>query len=183
MSMTAKTILFTAALSAAAANAPTMQLLGQTFTLADFNQTAAPMWEFTSGGESVDNWTRLVTVLERPDAKTREDLDRMAQGIMDTYKSRKGQVLMAKTLPDPKGVPYNYIIVAFDEPAKKRYELNFVKIGLGAKSAYVIVYGARVTDAKDYTAKSKAFLSEKSGEIGMALAAVAAPDTDRLPRR
>ncbi|MBM3758310.1 MAG: hypothetical protein FJW38_30585, partial [Acidobacteria bacterium] len=64
--MTAKTILFTAALSAAAANAPTMQLLGQTFTLADFNQTAAPMWEFTSGGESVDNWTRLVTVLERP---------------------------------------------------------------------------------------------------------------------
>jgi hypothetical protein len=174
--MTGKIILLTAALSAAAANAPTMQLLGQTFTLADFNQKAAPMWEFTTAGESVDNWTRLLTVLERPDAKSREDLDRLAQGIMDAYKSRKGQVLMAKTLPDPKGIPYNYIIVAFDEPAKKRYELNYVKIALGAKSAYVVIYGARVANAKT-------FLNERSGEIGMALAAMAAPNTAALPRR
>ena len=73
--------------------------------------------------------------------------------------------------------------VAFDEPGKRRYELNFVKAAMGAKNAYMVIYGARVTDAKDYVGKAKAFLPARSGEIGMELEKMAAPAVGALPRR
>ena len=42
------------------------------------------------------------------------------------------------------------MVAAFEEPVKNRFELNFVKFGLGPKNAYILVYGARVSDPKDY---------------------------------
>ena len=47
----------------------------------------------------------------------------------------------------------------------------------------MVIYGARVTDAKDYVGKAKAFLSARSGEIGMELEKMAAPAVGALPRR
>jgi len=42
------------------------------------------MWEFAAPNETVANWTTLLTIVDRPDARTRPDLDRLAQGILDT---------------------------------------------------------------------------------------------------
>lgn len=162
--------------------APLIPFLGQDYRLASFNQKANAMWEFTPSGESIENWTRLLTLVDRPDAKTRPDLDRLAQGILDTYKARGGKVLMARTM-SANGVPFNYIIVAFEQPAQKRFELNFVKIALAEKNAVIAVYGVRVQDAKDYTGKAKAFLSEHSAEIGKALEQASFPSIASLPRR
>jgi hypothetical protein len=75
------------------------------------------------------------------------------------------------------------MVAAFEEPAKRRYEMNFVKMGLGPKNAYIIVYGARVTDPQDYVAKGKQFLSQQSSEIGKALETVILPDLGTLPRK
>jgi hypothetical protein len=163
--------------------APAVTFLRRPYVLASYNQKGNPMWEFAGANETVNNWTILLTVVERPDAKTRHDLDRLSQGVMDTYKSRGGRVLMAKTMVDGAGTPYNYMVVAFDEPAKKRFELNFVKAAMGAKNAYMTIYGVRVTDPKDYVARSKAFLSEHSGEIRKELEKAASPVMGSLPRR
>lgn len=94
-----------------------------------FNQEANAMWEFVSAPETV------------------ADMDRLAQGALDTYKTRGA------------------------------------KVAMGAKNAYLVIYGARVTDAKDYVGKAKAFLSARSGEIGMELEKMAAPAVGALPRR
>jgi hypothetical protein len=160
-----------------------MTFQGRAYQLGSFSQKTNAMWEFVSAPETVSNWTTLLTVVDRPDAKTPAELDRLAQGILDTYKSRGGKVVMARTMQDASGKPFNYMVVAFDEPGRKRYELNFVKAGLGAKNAYMLIYGARVTDAKDYVGKAKAFLSARSGEIGMELERMAAPAVGALPRR
>lgn len=69
------------------------------------------------------------------------------------------------------------------EPAKKRYELDFVKAELGAKNALVVIYGVRVTDARDYRTKAKEFLDQKSMEVGRAVGEFRAPDVGKLPRR
>ena len=52
---------------------------------------------------------------------------------------------------------------------------------MGAKNAHMVIYGARVTDAKDYVGKAKAFLSARSGEIGMVLEKMAAPAILEMP--
>jgi len=173
-----------AASALVATAAPAINFLGQPYQLASYNQKHNPMWEFAAPSEKIDNWTTLLTVIDRPDAKSRADLDRLSQGILDTYKSRGGRVLMAKTMVDPStGAPFNYMIVAFEEPQKKRFELNFVKAALGSKNAFMMVYGVRVSDPKDYTSKAKAFLSQNSEKIGKALESTAAPATATLPRR
>lgn len=160
----------------------TVSFLGRSYVLASFNQKAAPMWEFTSGKETVGNWTNLLTLLERPDAKTKQDLDRLAQGVMDHYKANGGNVLMARTMGSPEN-PYNYIVVAFTQATERRIELNFVKVALGPKNAYVVIYGERIHDPKDPTAKAKAFLNERSAEIGMALEKAILPEIETLPRK
>jgi hypothetical protein len=172
--------LLTGAITMTAADS--ISFLGKDYKLASHNQKAAPMWEFTTGKEGVDNWSTLFTILERPDAKTRPDLDRLAQGILDTYKAQNGKVLMAKTM-SANGVPFNYIIVAFPQPAQKRFELNFVKIALAQNNAVVAVYGVRIDDPTNDAAKAKAFLSANSEAIGKALEQAALPATSTLPRR
>ena len=77
----------------------TISLLGKTYRLGSFNQKAKPTWEFVTGNETVENWTTLVTVIDRADAPTRPDLDRLGEGIMANYKSHGGQILLARTLP------------------------------------------------------------------------------------
>lgn len=149
--------------------------MGRDYKLGFSQLTPNPMYEYVSGNETVQNWTTLVTLIDRADAKTRPDLDRLAQGVMDTYKSRGGKVLMAKTMVDGSGKPFNYMVVAFDEPGKKRYELNFVKAAMGGKNAFMAVYGVRVSDERDYVAKAKQFLNERSGEIGRELEKVGPP--------
>jgi len=157
--------------------------MGRAYRLGSYNQKANAMWEFASAPETVQNWTTLLTVVDRPDAKNMADMDRLAQGILDAYKSRGAKVVMARTMKDGSGKPFNYMVVAFDEPAKKRYELNFVKAAMGEKNAYMMIFGARVSDPKDYVAKAKAFLSERSGAIGMELEKLPAPAVGTLPRR
>ena len=158
-------------------------LLGQTYHLGSFNQKVKPTWEFVTGTETVDNWTTLVTLIDRPDAPTRPDLDRLAEGIMANYKSHAAQILMAKTFPNSPSGAYNYMASAFEEPAQHRFELNFVKMAMGPKNAYVVIYGARVTDPQNYLRMGKDYLNQHSGEIGDALEKFALPDLTALPRK
>ena len=162
---------------------PPILFLGRQYYLASFNQKTNPMWEFTSANETVNNWTTLVTIIDRPDAKTRPELDRLAQGILDHYKSHGGKILLAQTMVDKAGAPFNYLAAAFDEPALHRYEINFVKVTLGPKNAYLVMYGVRITDPHDYSGKARAFLNEHSTEIGHELEKAALPPTSMLPRR
>ena len=57
------------------------------------------------------------------------DSDRLAEGIMSTYKSRGAKILLARTMQE-SGTPFNYVVAAFEEPDKQRYELSFVKMAL-----------------------------------------------------
>jgi len=167
----------------ASAAEPDVNLLTRSYKLASFHQKPNAMWEFVPPGESINAWKTLVTVIDRPDAHTQADLDRLAEGIDSNYKGHGGRILLAKTMQDHKGAPYNYIVVAFEQPEQHRFELNFVKIALGPKNAYILVYGARVTDPKDYLAKGKEFLNQHSDEIGRALESAVLPDISALPRR
>ncbi len=156
--------------------APSFTFLSKPYTLGSFHQKHKPTWEYVTGGETVENWITLITLIDRPDAHTAPDLDRLAEGIMQTYKTNGGQILLAKTMKDKGGVAFNYLVAAFEEPAKNRFELNFVKFGQGPKNAYIMIYGAR-------TADGKGFLDRHSGEIGKAMENAVLPDLDRLPRR
>src|SRR5258706_14501299 len=68
--------------------APTITLLTRTYQLGSFNQKNQATWEFITAGEKIDNWTTLVTIIDRPDAHTRQELDRLAEGITPNYKSQ-----------------------------------------------------------------------------------------------
>jgi hypothetical protein len=155
----------------------TVNFMGKTYTLASHNQRASALWEFTTDHETVQNWTTLLTLVDRPDAKSMPDMDRLSQGIMDQYKSSGGQMLLAKTM-SAAGKPFNYMIVAFEQAAMRRYELNFVKASMGEANAQVAIYGVRVA-----AAQAKAFLSQNSQEIGMALEKTMFPAPKTLPRR
>jgi len=178
-----KIILLSTLLVACGKGSPPLTFLSKSYTLGSFNQKKNPTWEYVSGGETVENWTTLITLIDRPDAHTPPDLDRLAEGVMQTYKSNGGRILLAKTMKDKAGAPFNYMVAAFEEPAKQRFELNFVKFGLGPKNAYIMVYGARITDPKDYTAKGKDFLNQHSTEIGRAMDNAVLPDLSTLPRK
>jgi hypothetical protein len=160
-----------------------MSLLGKTNRHGTFNQRHNGMWEFVTGGETVANWTTLLTVIDRPDARTRADLDRLAEGILSTYRSRGARVLLAKTMGSSPETVFNYAVVAFDEPNEHRIELDFVKVQLGSDHAAVVVYGVRINDAQDYRAKAKEFLDAHSSRIGRELEGLALPDVSALPRR
>jgi hypothetical protein len=157
--------------------------LGHAYHPAFFSEKPNAMWEFTTANETVNNWTTLLTVIDRPDARTHPDLDHLAQGVLENYQSHGGRVLLAKTMVDASGAPFNYMVVGFNEPAEHRYELDFVKTALGQKNAYVMIYGVRVKDAQDYTTKAKAYLDQHSSEIGRELEKMAAPPTSTLPRQ
>jgi len=166
----------------ASTNGPTLNLFSKTYTLGSYNQKYHPTWEFVAN-EDINSWTTLVTLMERTDAKTVADMDKLSEGVMSTYKNAGGRVLTAKTLKNQAGAPFNYMLVAFEEPAKQRFELNFVKIMMGAKNAQLMIIGVRVTDPKDYRAKAKEFLDKRSGEVGMALGEFVMPDLSTFPRR
>ena len=161
---------------------PTITLLSRVYHVGSFNKHSAPMWEFVPPGETVQNWSSLVTLVERNDAHTRPELDAVAEGVMATYKSNGGQVLLARTMTDASGTPFNYLVAGFEQPAEHRFELNFVKIGLGPKNVYMMIYGARVTDPVDWRSKAKTYLNQHSSEIGKALETATVPDLSALPR-
>lgn len=158
--------------------APPLKFLSKSYTLGSFNQKSNPTWEYVTAGETIDNWTTLITLIDRQDARTVPDLDRLAQGVTDTYKSHGGRILLAKTLKDKTGAAFNYAVVAFEEPAKDRFELNFVKFAMGPKNAYIMVYGVRVAKSE-----GKDFLNQHSEEIGRAMDNAVLPDLSKLPRR
>ena len=169
--------------TSATAKDDSLSFLGHAYRLGSYNQKSKPMWEFVRTPETIDNWTTLLTLIDRPDATTRPELDRLAQGVMESYTSRMGKVLMAKTMTDAAGKPYNYLVAAFDQPSRRQFELNFVKAALGPKNAYIVIYGVRVSDPKDYVALSKKFLNEHSGEIGKELETMRLPEPSALPRK
>ena len=162
--------------------ATSTQFLNQSYHLGSFNQKNNPMWEFVTKDETVDNWTSLLTLIDRPDAQTREELDRLSEGIMSTYQSRNGQILMAQTMVGQSGEVFNYMVVAFHEEALRRYELSFAKVALAPANAYVLVFGVRIGDP-DYLGKAKAFLNEQSAQIGNALENAVLPAIGSLPRK
>ena len=159
-----------------------MTFLEKSYQLGSFNQKQNATWEFVTGGETVDNWTTLLTLIDRPDARTIKDLDRLAEGVTSTYRSHNGRILMAKTMRDKSGTPFNYMVAAFEEADKNRFELNFVKFGMGSKNAYILVYGARAS-GPDYKTKGKEFLNQHSEEIGRGLENMIPPDPATLPRK
>jgi hypothetical protein len=163
--------------------APTITLLARTYRLGSFNQKNQATWEFITAGEKIDDWTTLVTLIDRPDAHTREELDRLAEGVMSFYKTHGGKILSAKTMSGESGGVFNYMVAAFEEPAKHRFELNFVKMALGPKNAYIVIYGVRISDPADYRGKAKSFLDQQSGPVGHALANAVLPDVGKLPRK
>ncbi len=101
---------------------------------------------------------------------------------MDNYKANSGSALMARTMGTPEK-PYNYMVLAITQPEEHRIDLNFVKVALGHNNAYVVICGERIRDPKDPASKAKAFLHERSTEIGMALEKATLPAIDTLPRR
>lgn len=154
---------------------PTLLFQSRTYTLGSFNQKQNPMWEFVAPNENVNNWKTLLTLVDRADARSREDLDRLATGLMSTYQANNGRILLAKTFQDNSGAPYNYMVAAFEQP-NRTHELNFVKIALAGDKAYVAIYGVRTADAKN-------FLTQNSTEIGRALNDLKVPHLDSLPRK
>ena len=163
--------------------AASIAFLDRQYRLGSYNQKNNPMWEFVTGDEGVGRWTTLLTIIDRPDARSAQDLDRLAEGITNAQKSKGAQILSAKTLRDATGANYNYMVAAFQEPANHRFELNFTKFVMGPKNAAILIYAARITDPRDYQSKAKAFLTRESGAIGRALEELALPDLSKLPRR
>jgi hypothetical protein len=159
-----------------------LTFLSRTYRLGSFNQRQNATWEYFTGGETIENWTTLLTLVDRPDARTPPELNQLAEGIMATYRSHGGQILLAKTMTDASGTPYNYLVAAFDEPAEQRFEMNFVKIGLGKENAYILLYDARVADPEGYKTKGKEFLDQHAEEIGRFVENAALPDLSTLPR-
>ena len=168
---------------ASAAHSSAVTFLSRTYRLGSYNERKNPMWEFVTAGEDMNGWKTLLTVIDRKDARTPAELDQLAEGIMSTYKSSGGQILLAKTLHDNSGANFNYMVAAFEQPEKHRYELNFVRMAMGAKNAVVIVYGVRIGDSPDYQNKTKTFLDQNSTEIGQALGQMPLPDVDQFSRR
>jgi hypothetical protein len=169
-------VLLSALLSACAKTAPPITFLAKPYRLGSFSKKQNATWEYVSSGETVENWTTLLTLIDRPDAHTPPELDRLAEGVMATYKSHGGRILLAKTLKDKGGAPFNYMVAAFEEPAKQRFELNFVRIALAPKNAFILVYGARVPHIKE-------FLDQHAAEIGRSLENAVLPDLATMPRK
>jgi hypothetical protein len=163
--------------------APEIAFLGRTYRLGAFNQKQNPMWELATAGESVDDWKTLFTVIDRPDARTREEMDRLAEGIMSNYKARGAKILAARTMQETAGGVFNYIVAAFEEPEQHRCELNFVKITMGFPEAVLMIYGVRITDAVDYRGKAKEFLDRNAADVGSALGKMAVVDVRSWPRK
>jgi hypothetical protein len=159
-----------------------LTFLNRTYTLASHSRKTRPTWEFTTGGESIDQWTTLVTLIDRPEVKTLEQVDRLAAGTSAFYREHGAKVLSERTFRDAAGKLFDYLVVAFDEKEEQRYELDFVKIALGKKNAYEVIYGVRITDP-DYLAKAKQFLDEHSIEVGVAVGEGHFPETSSLPRK
>jgi hypothetical protein len=166
-----------------AATVPAIAFMSKKYRLGSYNEKKNPTWEFITADENVDDWSTLLTIIDRPDAHTHQELDGLAEGIMSTYKSHGGQVLLARTMQGNSGAVFNYIMVGFEEPAKHRFELNFVKVALGEKNAVVVVYGVRITDPQNYSAKARQYLNENSGDVGYAVGQLALPDIGTLPRK
>ena len=64
---------------------------GRSYRLGSFSQKAKAMWAFVSAPETV------------------ADMYRLAQGVLDTYKARGAKVVMARTMQDAAGKPFNYM--------------------------------------------------------------------------
>ena len=58
---------------------PALTFMGHSYRLGSFNQKINATWEFVTGSETVNNWTTLITIIDRPDAHSKEELDRLAE--------------------------------------------------------------------------------------------------------
>ena len=107
-------------------------------------------------------------------------MDRMGEGILSTYKSHGTRITPRRRR---RGLPRRqaYLVAAFDEADKQRFELSFGKMSMGPKNA-ACVYGVRVGDLQDYRAMAREFLDTNSSGI-VALEGSALSDLDALPRQ
>jgi hypothetical protein len=163
---------------------PTLTFMSKTYQLASFSHMNRPMWEFASPPETVDNWTSMVTLVECPGTHTNADVDKVAEGLVSIYRENHAQILMSKTMTGKSGKPYDYLVAAFEEPTKHRFEIDFVRVALMEDhQAWCLIYGKRIADAEDYLAKSKVYLNQHSSEVGQALEAMSLPSKDNFPRK
>jgi hypothetical protein len=162
-----------------------MTFLSKSYSLGSFSQSeTSALWECVSGGETVDNWTTLISLMEhRYPGSGRPELDHWAEVVMRTYKSNGGQIQVAKQMKDKAGVAFYYVVVAYDEPENHRFEMDFVRFGLGQKNGYTMTYAVRVSDRKDYRGKNKEFMEQHSAEIAQAIETAVVPDMSKLPRK
>ncbi|HTP87099.1 MAG TPA: hypothetical protein VMJ34_09125 [Bryobacteraceae bacterium] len=160
---------------------PAVHFMGKTYRLASFHAKDQATWQFYLEGETADNWTTMFTIVDRPEAQSGKEIDKLADDVKADYAAHGGKVFVTQKNQDVNG-DYTYVVVGYDSPAKQTYELQFVKIGKKFRNGYVASYGVRITDPKDYAAKTKAFLHGQSIEIAKALAEVSLPDIGKLPR-
>lgn len=112
-----------------------IDFLGKPYHPGAFSAKPHPMWEFVTGQETVQNWTTLLTLIERSDAHSPQDLDRNDRAWCGP----------AQPFPD----------------ALRNSTLRLPII----------------------VKKASAYLTQHSGEIGMAMEALAIPDLESLPRK
>ena len=165
----------------AKSNTPAVHFLSKTFHLVSFHEKDQPTWQFVTGDETMDNWTTLFTIVDRPDVRPGKELDKLAEDVKSDIAAHGGKVLVSTKMQDING-DFIYLVLGHDEAAKNTYELRFVKVGSGRRNAYVASYSVRITDPQDYAGKTKTFLHGQSAVIGKALSEVSLPDINKLPR-
>jgi len=158
----------------------TFTFLNKTYTLKGIAPAPGRMWEFAPEGETLENWTTLVTLIDRPDAADLKAMDQVSQGILEHYQKNGGQIMMAKSLKGSDGQPFNFLIGAFDQKAHHRFELNYVRVFMRQPNAMIAIFAARVSDEGDYLVKAKSFLDHQSGLIGHALETTVFPNAQQL---
>jgi len=86
--------------------------------------------EICHSGDSIDDWKTLITAIDRADARTKEGLDRW-RGFCRATNVTAQRFCWRRRIQDRSGAPYNYVVAAFEEPAKHRVRAEFVKMAMG----------------------------------------------------
>ncbi|MCW5977075.1 MAG: hypothetical protein KIT09_03320 [Bryobacteraceae bacterium] len=167
---------------ASRAGPPSLTFLGRQYRLGSFHQASNPEWGFVTGAETADDWTTRLTIVDRADVRTPEDLDRLAESMASAWQSRGGRIVTVKTMGQAPATPFQYAVVAFDQPAEHRRELHFAKMALVSGNGVVVTYGVRLADPQDYRAKADRFLDANSVTIGRELENLVLPEVSTLPK-
>jgi len=123
--------------------------------------------EFTpEGQEDLEMWSDMITINVYPDAHDGDALAAKANAVLENYKSHKGMVLKADSVPrTPERPAEHFIAVVFDRP-------NFIEVafarfklvnGLGCSIVYSHrIYGEKIGDQMSAWLKNNGAEKEKA---------------------